>query len=246
MALISCNSKNNDKITTEEEKVIIDTFEKLIGDKYYKRDVLKMFPYFIEQAIQTQDYSKLYQIDTVLYPFCISNVINEPSLNDSIIDEYYKTYYEKIEWYRNNEDSLRLIVFLDPLIESPDIKHIKKYDALDTIEQKVLEILSDYELQTLHSTKIDFSNKNFGRFTVSHDIQKYQSKFENQRALEINPMEGYREIGYMKISKVLFNDENTIAIYFVMKLLYHDSCFQMVVSEKTGDVWILKNIITLL
>jgi len=235
--LVGCKTQN------EEENVIKETFKELIGEKYFKRDVFKLMPGFIENSLENQDYEKLYQLDSVLHPLKISNIINEPEKTDSVIETYYKNYYDRIEWLRNNNDSLDLIVFLNEKLSGINIEHLKSFFNSDTLNQEISEILIEIPLTKTKSKNINLHGINIGRFEINHQIEKYSHAFEN--GLEINPFKGYREIGYMEISRVLFNKNQNIAIYFVTKLLYHDSCIEMIIVKKENNVWNIKEKIKL-
>ncbi len=238
VVLLNCNS-----IINEEEKVISDTFVQLIGEKYYKRDILKILPGFIEHYLENKDYNKLYRLDTLLYPFKISKIIEEPIKSDEILKTYYDKYNQRIEWLTNNNDSLRLIVYVKNELGGIEVENLKSSFNLDSLNINITGILNEVDNSKKRPKKINLHNKRIGRFEISHEIENYENSFKN--GLDINPYEGYREIGYMQISRVLFNKNQTIGIYFVTKMLYYDSCIELIEVERENNQWIIKEIIEL-
>ncbi len=230
-------------VKNEEEKVISDTFIQLIGEKYYKRDILKKLPGFIEHYLENKDYDRLYRLDTLLYPFKISKIIEEPIKSDEILKSYYDKYNQRIDWLKSNNDSLRLIVYVKSELGGIEVGHLKSSFNLDSLNINIVGILNEVDNSKKSPKKINLHNKRIGRFEISHEIENYENSFKN--GLDINPFEGYREIGYMKISRVLFNNNQTIGIYFVTKMLYYDSCIELIKVEKENNQWMIKEIIEL-
>lgn len=192
LILVSCNSYQ-EYDSKEEIKVINDVFVELMGtENYYKPLQGPPYPYALRLCENKEDSMRYYRWENE-----ISTLIINPK-----------------------EDSLDLVIALSDTLIFPDkyehenilnrIKYLQTYtpDSLDGhVILPMLNFLIDSTKYELHDNVIDKITKT-GRYKLRefNQFRKEYPRYKN--------MVGFRFIGDLKLSRVIFNEEKTHAVFY--------------------------------
>ncbi|MBS2100830.1 hypothetical protein [Carboxylicivirga linearis] len=192
LILISCNN-HQEYDSNEEINVLNDVFVELMGtDNYYMPLPAPPYPYSLELCENNEDSMKYLRWENE-----ISTLMVNPK-----------------------EDSLDLVIAFSDTLISPDnyehegilnrIKHIQSY-LPDSIDGSVILPMLNF---LIDSTKYELQDGLIGKIT---DTGRYKLRELNQLRKEYpryKNMVSFRFIGDLRLSRVIFNEERTHAVFY--------------------------------